>query len=280
MKWTEYKVREVIEGMLDCVADARLNSLNDDDLDLATKEHPLFIYRGGATQGCLIPRFKSDWVVKFPFQTNTYAGSPTHYHGACDGGDGHDYTKAGLLTYQRAVEAGFGHLLAAIEFFDDYEVCGQEWPFYLQERCETLSGHDTIHRASNEDLATANRVTADSDFEEEIDDDFVVDMIYTYGAREVTEFLVWLKEEEISDLHNSNVGYTVGAENPVLMDYSCYDENTYYSSDDSDTHSRSWWSDGDDDYCDTHEDSDSCYTTVTEDDEDALPSFAYYSRDA
>jgi hypothetical protein len=127
-----------------------------------------------------------------------------------------DYCKAELQTYQRAVQDGMGDFFAEIEF---YKYGNNNHPIYIQEKVQTLS--DFIYskdknkpEPSNASLAKVRKLPPMTMSEVWLA--FAYDY---YGEDAVTEFLDYLSMNEITDLHNQNIGFAEGGR-PVLLDYS------------------------------------------------------------
>lgn len=196
----------------------------------------------GASQGCIIPD-EENYVIKFPldgeyhhryydddfdsteeyeeYYNNDENKELIEFCGADDGGDGSNYSEAALLVYEDAVVAGLGKLFAEMKYFGIHK--GHK--IYLQEKCTLWAAErdSDTHSTTPEERSSAQDVMDTADGYCEFDDRFAALMIKTYGETAFRDFLRFLDDHGVNDLHDSNVGFRLDG-TPCLIDYASYNE--------------------------------------------------------
>lgn len=130
-----------------------------------------------------------------------------------------NYCENELVKYNRAVKAGFGEFFAATRFVDTI----QDIPIYAQEKCEAVSWGGK----SKTDIPDKSKTVYDSNIEYDYDrlsEYWVCAAIDWYGAEKVLDFIHYLSDNHIYDLHNGNVGFSTIDSRPVLIDWAGWRE--------------------------------------------------------
>lgn len=172
-----------------------------------------FIWEEGATKGVLI--FPSlGFVIKIPF-----VGDADWYdfYGANNSENCWDYCAAEAELYEAAEEEGLEKAFAKTEFL--CEIHGH--PIYKQQYVETFfnTSNDSHHSNSHQYACDINEYCDEFDIYC-FNQVWVNDSCEYYGKDFVFKLLSFIKEKEIDDLHNANIGYN--GKQPLLVDYSSF----------------------------------------------------------
>ena len=125
-----------------------------------------------------------------------------------------DYCALEALIYEAAVEAGLEMFFAStVEAGRTSKGCGV--PYYISERVNTGYDYDYEYEPSDDSKKKAREMTNRGS----VSIDFVAAALDFYGEVLVKEFLDFVREWEINDLHDDNIGYRNDG-SPVLLDYS------------------------------------------------------------
>lgn len=181
-------------------------------------------YDSGATKLVIIPPLES-FVIKIPFcgmENECYdneeeisednlpmlpfecATEPNHW----------DYCKAEVLKWQKAEEAGLGHLLAKTELIG--YVHGH--PIYTQEKLEIFSESREYSSYSNE----VRQKTIDKCNELDVacfNSAWLSDFLNYFSEQTLKLLCDWLHNNWIFDLHDGNIGYVPATGQPIIVDY-------------------------------------------------------------
>lgn len=123
-----------------------------------------------------------------------------------------DYCALEALIYEAAVEAGLEMFFAStVEAGRTSKGCGI--PYYISEKVNT--GYDYDREPSEDSKKKAREMTNRG----HVSVDFVADALDFYGETLVQQFLEFVREWDINDLHDGNIGYRNDG-SPVLLDYS------------------------------------------------------------
>lgn len=218
---------EIVEKLNDEIGE-EFGTGSDDDLnpieDLSYELSKEFSceYANGATKSVLI--FPDHpFVLKIPFNGMYYdsydiddewVGTDFQYFELADDineGNEWDYCKNELLKYNHAVEDGFGEFFAYTDYLTS--TARAKHPIYIQERVIVYG--DTVVTPSNNsmDLAKSDKYKK---FSAPVGWKAMV--IDFYGEIRALEFFEYIKNNRYSDLHSSNVGFTMAGA-PVLLDW-------------------------------------------------------------
>ncbi len=128
-----------------------------------------------------------------------------------------DYCELELLYTKKAKEQGFDKYIANT-ILAGYV---QDYPIYIQPKC-TLYEEECIENHSStwteEKQSKASESIYANDIDHRLSPCWVADFIEMYGEQEFNNFCNFLKENDIGDLHEGNIGYLKGR--PVIYDYS------------------------------------------------------------
>lgn len=215
---------------------------------------PHWTWNNGATKGVLI--FDDlDFVIKIPFygyectphwesECGTYHSSYSYeirtfkpegwywvedeverfQNATCE--NGWDYCAVEENICNKAKKKEIEECLAKtalLGYVDNY-------PIYIQEKCfilddagykddEGLSIASTHKRRKPEVYESLKEIRARLNFWS-TNSDWLLDFYFYWGEDTLKQLAEFIKEEEIQDLHDANIGYRKGV--PVLVDYSSY----------------------------------------------------------
>lgn len=130
-----------------------------------------------------------------------------------------DYCNCEVNTYELACQRGLG------QYFAEESLLGYigDHPIYTQVRCTPMSDIE-VNYASDE-YKQKKRIS-DSICKEldvyNFNSVWIADFITFYGEKELERLDLFLREYDINDLRDCNIGYLDGA--PILFDYSSYRE--------------------------------------------------------
>ena len=125
-----------------------------------------------------------------------------------------DYCENELLKYKEAVHAGFGDFFAYTEYCTEIDGC----PIYAQEKCVAISWGGSAKTEISDHACKIYKSNHDYDYER-LNEDWVCAAIDWYGEEEVLDFIYYLEEHNITDLHDGNVGFSAIDGRPVLIDW-------------------------------------------------------------
>lgn len=181
-----------------------------EDLD---KDKDIDEWRFGASK--LVFLFK-DYVVKLPFNgVQNYVNDEEEY--VFDPYYTEDYCALELSIYHDAKAEGLE------KFFTATELAGytkDHTPFYKAER--VYSFYSSKRKEISEDsLCKASSIRKNYHCGG-LDIDWLAAAIDFYGEELTNDFINFIEEHGIGDLHNDNIGYREDG-SPVLLDYSGFD---------------------------------------------------------
>ena len=164
----------------------------------------------GSTKLVLFIAGNYDFVVKIPFSYDYESGYYLK----------HNYCHLEESIYKSAVKAGLEDMFAKptlIGLINDH-------PIYIQEMVEILNSLDEeeypiISTKKSKDFAETLILTNRE--VDDIDDRWLATAVEYYGEELCINLMDFMKENNVYDLHEGNVGYLNGR--PVLVDYSGYD---------------------------------------------------------
>ena len=182
-----------------------------------------FITDSGATKAVIIPA-EEDFVIKIPFQgfigeyynhdKECWEDEFISYDSAHYSDSAWDYCLSEVEIYKMAVNAGVQQIFAKTEFITT--VNGH--PIYIQEKADIFERGEHSH--SREQLRKTREKT--KDYYCEANEDWLTDVLEYYGEDIFLDFLRFVDDLEITDLHSGNLGYI--NDRPVITDYSGYHE--------------------------------------------------------
>ena len=189
-----------------------------------------YIYAHGATKLVLIPiDEKKDYVVKIPYTgTGEYISgwysSDNYYHRSYEEyypfqnaeGDLYewDYCANEEIRYEIAEENGFACCFARTKLIG----YTNEYPIYIQERCQTFEELRYKHEHSNLEKEHTKSLCGKWFY---MNLDWLTDFKLYYGEGMMLQFIKFLHDNRWDDdLRNENIGYI--GDRPVLIDYSSF----------------------------------------------------------
>ena len=182
-----------------------------------------FIADSGATKAVIIPP-KENFVIKIPFQgfigecynhdKECWEDEFVSYDNAYYSDSGWDYCLSEVEIYMRAIEAGVQQIFAKTDFITTVD----GHPIYIQEKAEIFNQRDHFH--SREQLRKTREKT--KNYYCEANEDWLTDVLEYYGEDIFLDFLRFVDDLQITDLHSGNLGYI--DKRPVITDYSGYHE--------------------------------------------------------
>ena len=181
-------------------------------------------YDSGATKLVLMPPLES-FVIKIPFcgvENEEYdpdeeedefnlpvfpfecAAEPDHW----------DYCEAEVLRYEKAAEAGLGHLLAKVTFIG--HVHGH--PIYIQDKMDIFSESKSYDSYSKEIKEKTRSKCEDIDVSC-FNAVWITDFLEYFSDQTLIRLNEWLNDNWIYDLHCGNLGYVPETGQPIIVDY-------------------------------------------------------------
>ena len=128
-----------------------------------------------------------------------------------------DYCALEAYIYQQAVEFGVEECFAREELLG----CINNYPIYLQDKAVTFSDaceSNSFHKSPEEIYEKISDIEREVDEYSVINSDWCANALECYGSELYRQFLSFLAQFDISDLHDGNIGYIDDI--PVLFDYS------------------------------------------------------------
>lgn len=152
-----------------------------------------------------------DFVIKIPF---IYSWGDEMLCGAdSQNGEYWDYCATELEQYEFAVQNGFGEFFAAVEYIGK----ANGHPIYFQELADIYCS-----RGSNSSEDEVEEFEKSAESREscwlDLDSYWRCDVLKYYGKEKYCDFMNYLADTNIEDLHDGNIGYIQSR--PVLVDYS------------------------------------------------------------
>lgn len=166
-------------------------------------------------------------VVKIPFNGsfdelydengNIYDTVFEEFYGAEDG----DYCKRELTVYNEAVIQGVEQFFAKTWFIG---YTANHTPIYGAEKVKPFydSGARKKSKPSQDSIQAAFFKKEEENINW-IDNDWLARAIDWYGSEAVNNFISFVEEMEINDLHTENIGFKADGA-PVVFDYSSFNE--------------------------------------------------------
>lgn len=173
-------------------------------------------YASGATKGVLIFE-KLKCVIKIPFRYDSNCDGDQFIGADCD--NGWDYCEAEANLYSSAEDEKVEQCFAGTEFIG----CVNDYPIYKQELATIYSSSDTSTTSTHtkEDEETVESICDTSNYNC-FNTYWLGDAFVYYGEKVFYQLMNFLRDYDIRDLHNGNIGY-IGMK-PVLVDYSGFNE--------------------------------------------------------
>lgn len=177
------------------------------------KYHKTFSYDTGATKGVLIfPNL--DFVIKIPF---TYTEDDEEFCGADDSGEGWNYCEVEEIKYQRAETFGVNNCFAKTVLVGNIK----GYPIYAQEKAKVFGkeGSPSPRKSEEEYEKIEDMCEGVGECFNKI---WLRDAFDYFGEKIFYNFLDFIENFNIRDLHDGNLGY-IGMR-PVLVDYSSFND--------------------------------------------------------
>ena len=127
-----------------------------------------------------------------------------------------DYCNDEVEIFKKAEAAGVSSFFARTDF---YGYSKDNYPIYIQERCEVFGNVDVDDRyksLSKKIKTSASKVSS------ELPEEWIALAIEYFGQELTDKFLAFVEDEHIDDLHYDNFGFI--GDRPVLIDYSGYSD--------------------------------------------------------
>lgn len=179
---------------------------------------------------CVVLLHNQNFVLKIPFegqqiwkQVRDYSAEEYNYNdfdfvfypfNCARTKDHWDYCNDEVEIFKKAEAAGVGSFFARTDF---YGYSKDNYPIYVQERCEVFNNVDVDDKYKNlskEIKTSASKVSS------ELPKEWIALAIEYFGQELTDKFLAFVEDEHIDDLHDSNFGFI--GDRPVLIDYSGY----------------------------------------------------------
>ena len=201
-------------------------------------EDHMYYWRSGASKFViLLDEENFDLVIKIPFMGRSeetwnydkqcYEGKEFFYfEGAADGNDGWDYCAAEYNLYKNAEAQGLSDCFAAVDVLET----NLKYPVYMQEKAVSFSDYyydeESDHYSEDESKYTDEQLNSTKEKCKEnkisnFNNLWLTDFIQYYGVDIFIKFSQFIRENNINDLHDGNIGYI--GNRPVLIDYSGWD---------------------------------------------------------
>ena len=179
---------------------------------------------------CVIVIPESEYVIKIPFngywETDEYWDEEdeewyksdseefipfcgANYDINCEDASDWDYCENELIKYENAVDAGMEEFFAKITFYDYVN----NYPIYLQEKVKEYSWNNYVYSEEAEKTYNSNK-----ELQFRLPRQWAILAIDWYGEERYKEFLQYIKDNDINDLHSGNVGFAANGR-PVILDY-------------------------------------------------------------
>ena len=135
-------------------------------------------------------------------------------------GSNWNYCENELQKYLNAVQSGFKEFFAATRRVTFIEGA----PIYAQEKCVAIAWGGTSKTDISEKSKNIYHSNDSYDYDR-LDKYWVCAAIDWYGAERVLEFIDYLRENYITDLHSGNAGFSTVDGRPVLIDWAGWREH-------------------------------------------------------
>lgn len=217
------EIKEILEALKNCYFSELSEATYYDDIICQFKEkyHKPFGYDAGASK--VVLTFENlGFVIKIPFEgyypdaeydeeTDEYYDSEFEYFCNADADSEWDYCEAEANRYNEAKTYGVEDCFAKCEKIATIN----SHPIYLQEYATMYDwGKSSNH--TDKDKETVSKICSDNRFDC-FNTEWLSDVFNYFGEKIFYTFMEFLKDYNINDLHNGNIGY-INAR-PVLVDY-------------------------------------------------------------
>lgn len=214
-------------------------SATDEDVfgeEVEDWEDHTYYWRSGASKFVILVDDIEDFdlVVKIPFagrnddvwdyEKKCYIDKGfCYFEGAADGKAGWDYCAAEYNIYKAAEEEGLGACFAAVDILETR----LKYPVYMQEKAVAFDAYyydEEGYRSSDyeskytEEQLDSTREKCKENKIRNFNNLWLTDFIQYYGADIFAKFSRFIREKDVNDLHDGNIGYI--GNRPVLIDYS------------------------------------------------------------
>ena len=218
---------EILQLFNACTFDGVLTENDFEDKVLSNLPDDLkYHYEYGATK-LVIMLPDCDFVIKIPFsgsyqefyqdKTDDYEEEYVEFENADFETCEWDYCKTEVNRYNLAKNAGIEKYFAKTEYIGMVN----NYPIYIQQKAEIFSEVKDLNSYS-EEKKSSTREKCDKEDLWCFNECWLSDLLDYCGDRIFSLFMSFLKDNEIDDLHSSNIGYI--DENPVLVDYSGFND--------------------------------------------------------
>lgn len=212
----ENEIKEILEALNWCF----FEELDQDCFETEVVEpfeyhyDKQFGWDNGASKGVLI--FKNfGFVIKIPF---LYCDGD-ELSGAVEGKYDWDYCSQEANRYIKAEAEGLQNIFLETDFIGEVN----DHPIYIQPFAEPLDkiGDKQSHRSCSKiDIHIVEDIIEENQYNY-INCEWEADIFALYGKRFYKKFKEFIKNNEIHDLRQANVGY-VGLK-PIILDYAGFD---------------------------------------------------------
>ena len=212
-----------------------LFSSTDDEIfgeEVEDWEDHMYYWRSGASKFVILLEDIEDFglVVKIPFMgRNEQCNKNTkfyYFEGAADGKEGWDYCAVEYNLYKIAEAQGLSACFAAVDVLKS----DLKYPVYMQEKAISFNDYyydeESDHYSEDESKYTDEQLNSTKEKCKEnkisnFNNLWLTDFIQYYGVDIFIKFSQFIRENNINDLHDNNIGYI--GNRPVLIDYSGWD---------------------------------------------------------
>lgn len=172
----------------------------------------LVIIPDGANYVIKIP-FNGMWEERFDDEEEEEYTDFYKFEGASYG-DGWDYCLNELIIYRLSKTYNINEVFVKTKYLGSIN----NYPIYIQERAVTFCESDKRREKTLKDIDIKTEDTCRKHNFYTFNKKWLSDALEYYGEKKLDKIISFLSNNNIGDLHNSNIGYV--GNRPVLIDFS------------------------------------------------------------
>ena len=213
---------QILDALANCCFDD-LNGYNYYDNIIALMDNTIInphYYEYGATKLVLLPPHQ-DFVIKIPFcgYDDEFWDSQYYPFENAEEPDGWNYCEVEKLKYAKAKEAGIEFLFAETKLIGYVK----DHPIYVQPKMKIFSEAKNYSDYS----VIKNKRTKDKCHKSNINCfhvHWISDFLDYFDIETLQKLDEWLENNNINDLHGGNLGYHPLTGQPIIIDYSDFND--------------------------------------------------------
>lgn len=217
-------MKEYITSLFEDCSSFEETSLTDsyfyDEIFTYLKNRANLKYCKGASKAVLVPK-ETNYVIKIPFtgyfeddwEKEEYVFY--NFEGAEDDENRWDYCLKEIHIYEKAKAANVEKVFLKTTYEGDVS----DFPIYSQPKVSTFVEDDWV-TCSNEELDSTRTKVRKKNFNV-FSPTWLFHAFNYYGDDYIFRLLSFIKEEDISDLHDGNLGWI--GDRPVIVDYAGFE---------------------------------------------------------